>query len=159
MTLASIMAVLVVLVLRHEQLLTVQSASMIPAFMPGDALVVRPVPFHAIRPGDVVSYHDTRNSMVIVSHRVLRIDRRHRALVTAGDAYKTSDSVIAADAVIGRAVAVAPRLGYVINAMRAPAGLLVAVYVPATVVVGFEVCRFLQARRTILYQDPQVASR
>ena len=132
-----------------HQLLSVQTASMVPTFRPGDALIVAPVSVRYLRPGDVISYHSPRDPAVIVSHRLVSIDRQAGLLTTSGDALQTQDPAFPPDQVAGRVMAVAPRLGLVLDTLRRPLALVLAVYLPAGLVVAAEVHRLAR-----VYADP-----
>lgn len=129
-----------------QHLLSVQSASMVPTFQRGDALVVEPVQPGQLRAGDIISYRSNLDPSVIISHRLTKIDHAGR-LTTAGDALGAPDPPITPAQVIGRATAVAPKLGRLTDWLRKPLGLVLAVYLPALVVVASEI------RRLIKHQD------
>ncbi len=129
---------LVVLHARGQRLLSVQSASMVPVFRPGDALIVEPVPARKLRVGQVVSYRSQLNPQLVISHRLIKIDQYTGWLTTQGDALHSADQPFPPDRLVGRALAVAPNLGYVLNFIRRPLGLLLVVYLPALSLVIIE---------------------
>jgi signal peptidase len=131
---------LIILHARGERLLSVQTASMVPTFHPGDAIVVQPVLPSSLRPGDIVSYRSPRDPKVVISHRLVEIDRTGQ-LITAGDALRSPDEPFSPLRVVGRATAVAPGLGTVLNVLRRPLSLVVLVYLPATLIIGAEATR------------------
>ena len=137
------------IILRHhgDQLLSVQTASMTPAFRPGDALVVAPTPVSQLQPGEVISYHSPKASRVIVSHRLTNINRRTGQLTTAGDALHSPDPPVPDSLLVGRVIAVAPDLGGILDFLRQPLGLVVALYAPALIVVGCEFYRIINHYR------------
>lgn len=124
-----------ILRIRGDRLLSVQTASMVPAFRPGDAIIVRPVSLRDLRPGDVISYHSPHNPALIISHRLLSIDRRTGRLTTAGDALRVADPAFSPNLLAGRAIAVFPRFGLVLDWLRRPVGLVTAIYLPASVAI------------------------
>jgi len=124
---------------QHNRLLSVASNSMRPAFRAGDMLVVRPVAPSQLRVGDIVSYRSLANPKIIISHRVVRIARSSDRLITAGDNLPSNDPAIASNRVIGRAWAMAPGLGRLLATIRRPAGLVLFVYVPATLILMGEI--------------------
>jgi len=134
------------------QLLSVQTASMVPTFQPGDALLVVPAQPSALKPGEVISYRSPHGGGVIVSHRLIAIDAKTGLLTTAGDAIHSHDPPFPPRLVIGRATAVAPGLGRVIDALRHPLGLALAVYLPATLIVATEVRRLGHSYRQPIYR-------
>ena len=122
-----------------HKLLSVQTASMLPAIQPGDALIVSPIQPGQLRLGDVISYHDSRDPNVIISHRLISIDPKTSWLTTAGDALHTPDPSFPPNLLIGQATAIAPRLGLILGALHHPIGLILTIYIPATLIVTAEV--------------------
>ncbi|MGC1177220.1 MAG: S26 family signal peptidase, partial [Candidatus Saccharimonadales bacterium] len=69
---------------RGEQLLSVQTGSMVPTLRPGDAVIVKPSAAHDLTVGDIVSYQSPRDSNLVVTHRLTRVDKRTGWLTTTG---------------------------------------------------------------------------
>lgn len=134
---------LVSLHVNHQKLLSVQSASMMPTFRRGDALVVNSVKTEQLRVGDIISYQSQRDGAVVISHRLSSVDKQAGLLTTAGDRLGRPDKPFPASQVIGRATAIAPGLGRIMDAIRTPVGLLCLLYLPALAVVGSEIKRLL----------------
>ena len=137
-----------------RRLLLVQTSSMIPAFRPGDAIIVEPARQHQLQVGDIVSYHSLRDPAVTVSHRIVAVDAKRNTLTTKGDALTASDPSIGYDAIIGRATAVAPGLGRLIGWFKTPLGLCLAVYLPALIVLstqGVSLWRLSRSPTYLLY--------
>jgi signal peptidase len=130
---------------RGARLLSVQTASMMPTFRPGDALVVKPLRSGHFHSGDIVSYRDPRHPAAIISHRLLGINRQTGWLTTQGDALHSPDPAFPPNQVVGRAIAVAPGLGRLLDWLRRPLGLALTVYVPASLIIGAEVARLSRA--------------
>ena len=137
----------------HYQLLSVQSNSMRPAFAKGDALLVHAVATNTLQPGSIVSYRSPVNPQLVVSHRLLALDRQTKLLTTKGDALRSNDPGIPADALVGEATALIPGGGKLIDVVRKPVGLLVFVYVPATIVVAYELRRLLKVQSGRTYRS------
>lgn len=115
--------------------LSVQTGSMRPAFRPGDAVIAWRVPSTSLRVGTIVSYRSPVDPNVLISHRIVAIDATSGRLTTKGDALEQPDPAVAPQAVIGQVTAVAPGLGSLLSWIRTPFGLVISVYVPATLVV------------------------
>lgn len=120
--------------------LTVQTNSMQPTFSAGDALLVRPLK-HLPQPGEVVSYHSNQQTSVVVSHRVQQVLKPGPKYITQGDALTDADLPIRDYQLLGRPVAVLPSFGRVVQWLRSPVGLGLGVYLPAALIIGFEVTR------------------
>jgi signal peptidase I len=132
-------AVLIGLHAKGYELLSVQTASMTPVFRPGDALIVAPATIRRPRPGQVISYQSPRDSRVIISHRL--IGYKNGRMITAGDALSDPDPPVPPRLLVGRAVAVMPKFGYVLDVLRQPIGLTVFVILPAVIVLIAEAKR------------------
>lgn len=131
-------AALLILAGRHDRLLSVQTASMVPTFRPGDAVLVQPVTVRQLRPGEVISYRSSKNARVVISHRLVRINRQSGWLTTAGDALPAPDPAFPPSQLVGQVTAVAPGLGRLLDVLRQPLGLVFLVYLPAAAVVSAE---------------------
>jgi signal peptidase I len=121
------------------QLLSVQSDSMVPTFEKGDLLAVEPMATAKIPLGAVVSYHSPADGQVIISHRL--VARSGGQLITAGDALGSRDPPFTQSLLVGRAVAVVPGAGRLIDALRNQLGLTLWVYLPAAVICLSEIRR------------------
>lgn len=122
-----------------RQLLSVQSGSMVPTLRRGDAVLVEPVSASRLAVGDIVSYRSSTGSQVVITHRLIGRNLAAHTLITAGDAQQDRpDSPIQFSQVQGRAVAVAPALGVVLDFAHTPLGLVALIYAPAALIIGQE---------------------
>lgn len=122
-----------------RQLLSVQSNSMIPTFRRGDAVLVEPLLAVQLSPGDIVAYQSSRSPRVTITHRLIAIDYVRRQLTTAGDAQQDHpDPPVGFSQLQGRAVAVAPGLGWLLDGGHRPVALVATVYLPAAIIIGQE---------------------
>lgn len=136
-----VVILLCVMRVNHIQLLTVQSASMQPTLQRGDAVIVEPKSLQQLEVGEIVSYHHIHDRGVIVSHRVTKINATKQTVTTFGDATRSIDTPTPNRLIIGRVAAVAPNLGYVIDFIRKPLGMILLIYVPAITVLCKEIYR------------------
>lgn len=134
---------------RGERLLSVQSASMVPTFRPGDAVIIRPVPLSNLQAGEVIAYRSPHNRSII-THRLIRREPGSGRLITAGDAGRIPDQPVSQQLIIGRATTVAPRLGNLLDFFRRPLGLTIFIYIPATAVIAKELTRLNRGHPTYL---------
>jgi signal peptidase I len=98
------------------QLLSVQSNSMTPTFQAGDGLLVKRG--QKLKPGDIVSYRRPDEPDVVISHRLINL--KNGWLTTQGDAAKAEDPPVPISLVVGRAQAVTPGLGRVLDTTHRP---------------------------------------
>jgi signal peptidase I len=122
------------------QFFSVQSDSMKPVMAKGDLILeVRPA---VIKPGDIVTYPSQVNPGETVSHRVTAVGKVE--IITKGDNLATADPPIAITGVKGRAIVAFPKAGYLFDQLRKPAGLLIAVYIPALIITALELWRITE---------------
>ncbi|MFB6163933.1 MAG: signal peptidase I [Haloarculaceae archaeon] len=144
-----------------EESYVVLSGSMQPSIDPGDVVFVYATDPAAIEPGDVITF--TRGSNPVpTTHRVVGVettDAGELTFRTKGDHNEDPDpGSVPARAVLGTVPAVTlpvvgpvyaaiPRIGYVVEFAKTPAGLLLLVVVPLALLAAVEAWRFLRAGR------------
>jgi signal peptidase len=104
-----------------------------PTFSPGDMVIVIPEPVSAVRVGQVISYQVPVGIHQVETHRVLHIlhGGPHPTIQTKGDANNAPDPWTATleGNTAWRLVAVVPKLGYAVNALRSRSVRLAAIFV------------------------------
>lgn len=123
---------------------SVQTGSMKPGINPGDLVVVNRVPASEVKIGDVITYANPNNPKQTITHRMVqRLSGKNSAgsLVTKGDANFTTDAPVPEKYVIGKVERHIPYLGYFVDFIRKPLGLLLIIYTPALFVVIGELRR------------------
>lgn len=131
-------SVSIALTLKSGTILAVQTASMVPVFSPGDALVISTSP-KVYSVGDIVSYRSRLDQRQLVSHRIVAINEKDSQLVTKGDDLKQPDPPIRNWDVAGKVIYIIPKAGYILNFVYSWWGLVLTVYLPAVFVLFFEV--------------------
>jgi signal peptidase I len=134
---------LIALHIRGVEFLSVQTNSMTPTFKARDVLVVLPADVSTLRPGQVISYHSPTNPRVIISHRLIVIDHTRGRLTTAGDANGKSDPTFSQSLLVGRAYAVMPKFGYVLETLRNLLALIILIFLPAILIIFLEIKRLI----------------
>lgn len=132
------------LALWHGQggrLLSVQTGSMVPAIWPGDAVLVRQAPLSQINSGDIISYVSPLHPGLIITHRVERVDAASGTVVTKGDKAALADPAVPIASILGRVDYLVPKLGYGLDLLHHPLGLIIGVYLPALWIVAAEAHR------------------
>ena len=109
---------------------SVQSDSMKPTLMVGDLVIAKKTTPNYINSGDIVSFVSSANSNIVVTHRVVSADHVNRLITTRGDNIVSPDTPIDYPSVVGKEVVSIPYLGYVLDALRRPIGLILMVYIP-----------------------------
>ncbi len=120
---------------------TVLTASMRPTFSPGDMVVTVPEPTSSVRVGQAISYRVPVGEHQIETHRVVKIlqgqGTSNPVIQTRGDANQANDPWTARlqGATAWRQVAVIPKLGYVVSALRGRVVEMMAVLVAPIVLM------------------------
>jgi signal peptidase len=131
---------------------SVATDSMRPIFAAGDAVLVRPVSFEQLRPGDIVSFRDRDQPSLVTTHRIITIDSQRARITTKGDNVAQADLPVSFAQVLGRAEYVAPHLGKLLQWLRTPVGLVIAIYIPAVTILIFELRRLLYRASVTRYR-------
>lgn len=137
------MVVGLVITLKSGSILAVQTASMKPVFVPGDAVIITQKP-RSFQIGEIVTYHSHQDLRQFVSHRVVAADMPTQKLITKGDNLPEADPAIRTWDVIGKVICIIPRAGYVLNFLYTWPGLICAIYLPALIILILEVRRVVR---------------
>ncbi len=129
--------------------LSVQTSSMKPLLQPHDMVITRQLKQTKLpEVGTIVSYVHPKTSL-LVTHRVNRVLISQNMIVPKGDNEDLEDIPVAKDALRGVVIAHVGKIGYLLDAVRTPAGLIAFVYAPALTVVLFELRRLVSARQPV----------
>lgn len=148
-----VVAVMVMPRLFGWQVVDVLSGSMTPTYPIRSVLAVESVDPADVRAGDVIAFRRQGDANVLVTHRVVSVERRDGELtfVTKGDANDTPDrEPVRAANVRGRVVFGVPHLGRIVQVIRSPIGFALLLLVPAAAVIVHEavsIDRTLRERR------------
>jgi len=87
----------------------------------------------AIEPGDMIIFHEQENYEVgdivvfeaenFVTHRI--VETTEDGFITQGDANNTNDGEILREQMIGKVVFIVPKVGYVVDFLKSPFGILI----------------------------------
>ncbi|MGN0315000.1 MAG: signal peptidase I [Fusicatenibacter sp.] len=115
--------------------MVVLSGSMEPAYPVGSVVYVKPCDASCIREGDVISFYLSKDT--VVTHRVVAKDEENRCFYTKGDANDQQDEgFVTYEALIGRAAARIPLLGYAVVMIKTAAGKGALLTVAAVVILA-----------------------
>jgi len=123
-TVVAAMLPLTLFLLYQPRIIVMASSSMRPSLEPGDAVLLVKVKPEEIRVGDIISYIKVVPfaSVQIVTHRVVEANDYgdFYSFKTKGDANPNPDSWdVAPKEIMGKAVIVIPKLGYILYHIRA----------------------------------------
>lgn len=97
----------------------VLSGSMEPTLKTNDVIIIRETDHYEV--GDIVVY---QSGHTLIVHRIIAKDGE--TAVTQGDANNVADAPIETRVIKGKVIAHLPGLGLVVNALKTPAGILLA---------------------------------
>lgn len=128
------------------QAMVVTSGSMEPAIQTGSAVIIHDADQYKI--GDVITFHERGKEALPTTHRIVgdQIVAGQMAYITQGDANKSSDAQpVLKGGVLGRVVAVAPGVGYLLSMAKTRWGFVVLVGVPFLLVAAEEIRKIRKA--------------
>lgn len=115
-------AVLLIPRILGYQSLAVLSGSMSPEIPVGSIVFTEEIPFEEFKVGDIVTYSISEKTMV--THRITKIDKQEKILITRGDANDSEDAEpVEFTRVKGKADFHVPFLGYLSIYLRTPIGI------------------------------------
>lgn len=118
---------------------SVQTDSMVPALGVGDLVISEKASPVNIIDGDIISYASLADPRVVVSHRIIAIDRRYGFVTTQGDNLAAADPPVAYSQIQGKTIKAIPLAGYVLDTLRNPLGLLALIYIPVLTIGVIEI--------------------
>lgn len=113
------------------QMMHVLTGSMAPHLNPGDLILVKPTAAEEVKLDDIITFQDTATTFV--THRVTDIHWQDGEIFyeTKGDANNIKDEeMVSAEGLVGTLHFTLPKVGYVIDYLKRPVGLMILVLVP-----------------------------
>lgn len=107
------------------KMLTVLTGSMEPNIQTGDLIIVKTIPTEQLKVNDVITFRSSNNTPV--THRIIDlVNQDGRVLFqTKGDANNIVDEeLVQSEQVIGSMAIRIPKVGYLANFIKSPAGLI-----------------------------------
>ena len=118
---------------------TVFSGSMEPELKVGGVVVTRPVEAEDIKAGDIITFYPPTSGQ-LTSHRVIAVaDGSPVRFQTKGDANENADPfLVPAESVAGKVGLHLPYIGYAIQFIKTPLGILLTLCLPGLVIIAME---------------------
>ena len=141
--LVGVSGVAIVSRIQGGHMLSVQTKSMVPKLNKGDLVSVKRVPVNQLKVGDIITFINPANKKQTITHRIITVPTKANGqdITTKGDANNVADKPIATSSVVGRVAFHVPKLGYGVDQVRKPVGLILIIYVPALAVIWAELQR------------------
>jgi signal peptidase len=118
------------------KMLSVLSGSMEPTIHTGSVVIIRPESSYKV--GDVITFGQNTKTDIPTTHRIaeMKIVEGSAIYKTKGDANNVEDSTeTPAKEVIGKVLFSIPYLGYIVDFVKKPVGLMLVIVIPAVVVI------------------------
>ena len=126
------------------KVLTVLSGSMEPTIHTGSVVVVKPITNYKV--GDVITFGPNTKIQIPTTHRIaeIRVQEGQTVYKTQGDANNGEDmKEVSGKDVIGKVYFSVPYVGYIIDFVRQPTGLILVIVLPAIFIVYDEVRKIM----------------
>ena len=130
------------------QVRMVETGSMVPTIPIGSAIIVRPEAEYAV--GNIVTFERPGDTLP-TTHRIVSATTTAGVVeyTMRGDANNANDwQAVAQSDVIGRVWLTVPYLGYVLNFVRTPLGIVIVVVIPAGIVLYDESRKMKKPKET-----------
>lgn len=132
------------------KIMTVLSGSMEPSIHTGSIVVAKPSSNYKI--GDVVTFGKNTKTEIPTTHRITEMRTENGVMIykTKGDANNSEDGkeVLSKD-IIGKVHFSVPYVGYAINFVKKPLGLMLVILIPAIIIVYDEIRKILKEVKKI----------
>lgn len=129
------------------RLYAVQTGSMGQAVPKGSLVLVRRSG-NPLAPGTVASYRHPQNDKMVITHRVIGYDAKHGQYMFKGDSNQSADLPVPISRIIGTVDHRIRYLGYVCTFLKTPVGLLVGIYLPASLIIIYEISRLAYLKKS-----------
>ena len=120
----------------NVKLLSVLSGSMEPTIHTGSVIIIKPESTYKI--GDVITFGKNTKTDIPTTHRIseMKIVSGESVYKTKGDANNAEDSTETPQKeVIGKVLFSIPWLGYIVDFVKKPMGLMLVIVIPAVIIV------------------------
>ena len=118
------------------KLMSVLSGSMEPAIHTGSVIVIKPISSYKV--GDIVTFGKNTKTEIPTTHRIaeMKVVSGEVVYKTKGDANNSEDSKeVAQKEVLGKVYVSVPYLGYVVDFVKKPFGLMIVILIPAVIII------------------------
>lgn len=126
------------------RLYSVESNSMAPSIVLGDAVIVD-TRDREVSKGDVIAYYLPNEPRVVITHRVVSVDKPRGIFTARGDSSSIADPTVPDRAIIGSVTYQIPNAGHIFSFLKNPLGLILTIYLPALGIVAAEARQFARS--------------
>ena len=124
---------------------TIITGSMEPELKVGDVILVKEATFEELKLKDVITYEsdDKGTEGMIITHRIIDIDKESKKIITKGDANDVEDPAIDSSQVYGKVSYKFTLISLLTKLVRNKYGFYFLIFVPLVLVIFLEVADFV----------------
>ena len=125
---------------------TIISPSMEPNINVYDVVLVKKTNINKLKKGDVITFYSTNNYFgdTPITHRIANIDDRTSIIVKGDHNEKADNEKVIPKNIIGKVILVIPSLGKLQFFLASKSGFIVAIIVPAIVIITYDVYKIMK---------------
>lgn len=141
----------------NVKLLSVLSGSMEPTIHTGSVVIIKPESSYKV--GDVITFGKNTKTEVPTTHRIaeMKIVSGEAVYKTKGDANNAEDSTETPQKdVIGKVLFSIPYLGYIVDFVKKPMGLMLVIVIPAIIIVYDELRKIATELKKLTFKVKKV---
>jgi signal peptidase len=141
----------------NVKLLSVLSGSMEPTIHTGSVVVIKPESSYKV--GDVITFGKNTKTDVPTTHRIaeMKIISGEAVYKTKGDANNGEDSTETPQKeIIGKVLFSIPYLGYIVDFVKKPVGLMLVIVIPAVIIVYDELRKIATEVKKLTFKVKKV---
>lgn len=123
----------------------VLSGSMEPSIHTGSIIIVKPISNYKI--GDVITFGPNTKTQIPTTHRIVetRAEEGEMVYKTKGDANNSEDNKeIFKKDIIGKVYLTVPYIGYIVNFVKKPIGLMIVIVIPSVILIYDEIQKIIK---------------
>jgi len=135
----------------NYKLLIVQSGSMEPNLHLGSVVITRPTENY--QKNDIITFSQSSNPKVLISHRIVGIDKNdgNTSYITKGDANQSPDlEKRLKRSVVGKVIFSVPLVGYLVSFAKSKNGLMMLIIIPSILIIVSEIINIANESKRML---------
>lgn len=127
---------------------TIATGSMEPELVVGDVILIEEATFEELKVDDVITYESKAAGTegMIITHRIIDMDKETKQLETKGDANEAVDPIIKDDQVLGKVVYKFTLISMLTKLVRNKIGFYFLIFVPLVVVIFLEIADIVTSK-------------
>lgn len=139
------------------KMFTVLSGSMEPTIHTGSVVVIKPVSSYQV--GDIITFGKNTKTELPTTHRISAVKAIEGNMVykTKGDANNSEDTTETPQKeILGKTLFSIPWLGYVVDFVKKPMGLMIVIVIPAVIIVYDQLQKIFKEIKKLTFKMKKV---